>query len=399
MRTRNLTPLALCCALSLAGCSILPAAGPTALEVERAPAGAPGDGFVIVNVDDEVVNALARRGPQGFPGNFMNRAGSANLQIAVGDILQIAVLEAGGGLFGQASAAPAAGASTLGSQGVSAQGATLQPVAVGRDGFVNVPFAGRVRAAGSTPDQLRVAIESALAGKSVSPQVEVAVTSTGANSVDVGGEVNRASVVPLALSGNRLLNVIAAAGGAKYPAYETTVHVTRGGRTVTATLQNIVDNASQNIFARPSDSIYLSHDPRSFSVFGAAGKVARYPFDTERVNLAEALAEGGGFVDMTADPGAVYLFRYETRKFAASVKPDLANGSDEPVRVVYRVNLRETDGYFLAKKFQMQDKDIILVANAEGTQLIKLFALLRGVTGVVNDVRSSGSSTSTSNHF
>src|ERR1700730_11249334 len=56
------------------------------------------------------------------------------------------------------------------------------------------------------------------------------------------------------------------------------------------------------------------------------------------------------------------------------------------VPVVYRLNLRVGNGYFLAQSFPMRDKDVILLANADGAQLLKFFVLLRGPTGAFHDL-------------
>ena len=153
---------------------------------------------------------------------------------------------------------------------------------------------------------MRAEIEKALSDKTANPQVEVYESTSanpGSNSTVVGGEVNRAGMIALQPSGTRLLDAIAQAGGAKFPAYETTVRLSRNGHTATASLQSIVDHPNENVFVYPHDDIYLSHDPRTFTVLGASVKVGRYNFGTERVNLAEAVGEGGGMVDAAADPG------------------------------------------------------------------------------------------------
>ncbi len=369
--------------LMATGCSILPASGPTVRQVESSSTSDPSDGFVVVDIDDAVVSALAKGGQEGFAGAFAGNAVAANLYVAVGDVLQIAIIEASGGLFGQSSAM-----ATLGPQSVAAVSTALQPVTVARDGYINVPFAGRILAAGRTPEQLRIEIETKLADKTAGPQVEVTVASNVANSATVSGEVNRAALYPLALSGSRLLDMIAAAGGARYPAYETTVHLIRGARAATASLQSVVDNPKQNIYIRPRDSIYLSHDPRTFTAFGAATKVGRYPFASERLTLAEAVAQSGGFVDASADPSGAFLFRFEPPELVETLRPELAGKLPPRVPVVYRLNLRVGNGYFLAQRFPMRDKDVILLASADGAQLMRFFLLLRGATGIVNDLHS-----------
>lgn len=70
--------------------------------------------------------------------------------------------------------------------------------------------------------------------------------------------------------------------------------------------------------------------------------------------------------------------------------------------MIYRLNLRDGDGFFRAKQFSMRDKDIILLANADGTQLLKFINLLVGATGIATNGRTlflptttSGGSTTT----
>ena len=165
--------------------------------------------------------------------------------------------------------------------------------------------------------------------------------------------------------------MIAEAGGAHYPAFETTVHLTRNHREAAASLQRVVDRPEENIFIYPGDNIYVSRDPKTFTVLGASTKVGRYNFGSETLNLAEAVAEGGGFVDAASDPAGVFVFRYEPLKFVNSLRREAAPTDADPTPVIYRLNLREGGGYFRARRFAMRDKDIILIANSDGAQLLK----------------------------
>ncbi len=367
------------------GCALMPASAPTALEVENANT-APFSQILVLDIDDAVVSALAAVRPEGFAGRFSGKAPAADLRIAVGDSLQISVIEQSAGLFstsGAASGAPSTGGSL---------GATpFLPITVDRDGTINVPFAGSVRAAGLTVEAVRREIERRLADKAINPQVQVAVlggAAIGANSATVGGEVNHAAVIPLRPSGSRLLDVIAEAGGAHYPAYETTVRLTRGRREAAVSLQRIVDKSDENIFIYPGDDIYVSHEPKTFTVLGATTKVGQYPFGSEVLNLAEAVAEAGGFVDAASDPSGVFVFRYESLNFVRSVRPDAPTDAD-PTPVIYRLNLREGGGYFRARRFTMRDKDIVLIANSDGAQLQKFVTLLEGIVAPAQSVAST----------
>ena len=364
----------------------MPAAAPTALEVENATTH-PFNDIVVLDIDDPVISALAAVRPEGFAGRFSSRAPAADLRIAVGDSLQISVLEQSPGLFSSPAASSSAAPQTGGSLGAT----PFLPVTVNHDGTINVPFAGSVRAAGMTLEAVRAEIEHKLADKAVNPQVQVALVgggAIGANSAVVGGEVNRAGVIPLRPSGSRLLDVIAEAGGAHYPAFETTVRLSRGHREAAVSLQRIVDRSEENIFIYPGDDIYVSHDPKTFTVLGASTKVGRYPFGSETLNLAEAVAEAGGFVDAASDPSGVFIFRYEPLRFIKALRPEAPTDANS-TPVIYRLNLREGGGYFRAKRFAMRDKDIVLVANSDGAQLLKFVNFLQGIAGNVQSVAST----------
>ena len=373
---------AIVAALSLPGCAVLPAAAPTAGEIEGVANNAAA-GIFVFDLDQDVINALASTRQDSFVGRFTSKAPAADLRIAVGDTLQIAVIDEASGLFGRSSDS-ASSSSGFGST-------TLLPVTVGRNGDINVPFAGEIRAAGLTVDDLRAKIERKLSDKAVNPQVQVVMapgTSAGANSATVGGEVAHSGVFPLRPSGSRLLDLIAEAGAERFPAYETTVHLARGKREASVSLQRIVDRTAENIYVYPGDNIYISHDPKTFSVLGASTKVGRYPFGSETLNLAEAVAEAGGFVDNVADPSGVFLFRYEPADLVKTLRSDAALASDQTVPVIYRLNLRDGDGFFRARQFSMRDKDIILLANADGTQLLKFLTLLESASSIATNVRT-----------
>jgi polysaccharide biosynthesis/export protein len=361
----------------VAGCSALPTAGPTASQIIHQEVENSRAHFDLVDVSDNVVAALHAEPVDSFAARFKTYGKPPPHRIAIGDSIVVSIWEAaGGGLF---SSGGADGGVTGGSRNVA-----IPEQVVGQDGGISVPFAGRIRVAGSLPVEVQQMIERRLAEKAIQPQVIVTVTKSVANSVTVTGEVVHGARVPLSVRGDRLLDVIAEAGGASGPVYETFVRLSRGGVTATIPLETLVSHPAENIYAQPGDVLTLVHVPQSFTVLGATGTNADIPFPSERPTLIEALAKAGGLQDQRSDPSGVFLFRFEPPRVVHALgEPQLRNGPDGSSPVVYRLDLRDAKSYFLAQRFPVRDKDIIYVANAKLDELQKFFTLLNTLTGPV----------------
>lgn len=360
----------------MAGCSALPTSGPTASDVKRQEVENDRIRFDLVDIDDNVVAALSAAPGESFHARFKKFGKPPQPKIGIGDSIVVSIWEAaGGGLFGTS---PTEHVSS-GSRSV-----TIPEQVVGQDGGISVPFAGRVPVAGRLPTEVQRSIEQRLAEKAIEPQVIVTVTKSLSNSVTVTGEVVSGARVPLSVRGDRLLDLIAAVGGARSPVYETFVRLSRGGVTATIPMETLVSNPAENIYAQPGDVLTLVRLPQSFTVFGATGTNAQISFTAERMTLVEALAKAGGLQDLRSDPAGVFLFRFEPPNIVNALgRPQLRSGPGGSSPVVYRLDLRNAKSYFLAQRFPIGDKDIIYVANADLNELQKFFTLLNTLTAPV----------------
>jgi polysaccharide export outer membrane protein len=360
----------------VAGCSALPTAGPTARDVKHQEVENNETRFDLVDIDDNVVTALRAQPKESFQARFKKYGKPPQPKIGVGDAVVVSIWEAaGGGLFG---ASPTDHVST-GSRSV-----TIPEQFVTQDGAISVPFGGRIPVAGRLPVEVQRTIEQRLAEKAIEPQVIVTVTKSIANSATVTGEVVAGARLPLSIRGDRLLDLIAAAGGAKSPVYETFVRLSRNGITATIPMEALVSDPAENIYVQPGDVLTLVRLPQSFTVFGATGANSQIPFTAEKMTLVEALAKAGGLQDQRADPAGVFLFRFEPpRVITALGRPQLGSGPEGSSPVVYRLDLRQAKSYFLAQRFPLDDKDILYVANADLNEIQKFFTLLNTLTGPV----------------
>ena len=369
------------CAIGLfgclvAGCSSLPTAGPTLRDVKEQVADNNATRLDLIDINDNVVTALRAQPKESFQARFKKYGKPPQPKIGIGDAVVVSIWEAaGGGLFG---ASPTDHVST-GSRSV-----TIPEQIVTQDGAISVPFGGRIQVAGRLPLEVQRTIEQRLAEKAIEPQAIVTITRSITNSATVTGEVVNGARVPLSVRGDRLLDLIATAGGAKAPVYETFVRLSRDGITATIPMEALVSDPSENIYVQPGDVLTLVRLPQSFTVFGATGANSQIPFTAERMTLVEALAKAGGLQDQRADPAGVFLFRFEPPRIVKALgRTQLGTGPEGSTPVIYRLDLREAKSYFLAQRFPIEDKDIIYVANADLNEIQKFFTLLNTLTGPV----------------
>jgi polysaccharide export outer membrane protein len=379
--------LALCAPLLVTGCGALPAAGPEERDILRSERTQANQlGFHIVPVDARTTAVLAE--VQARPFDSLGRLGAPARTdtIGPGDELAISVFEIGSGLFAGGGTAPAAEAQP-GSAGIStaATRENLPTIAVDARGDINVPYIGLIHAGGHTPEQVGALIEAGLRSHSQDPQVVVTVSQNIANTVIVAGDVNKPGRVPLSLARERLLDVIALAGGPTHPAQDMVVVLTRRGHSGEARLNEVQTSDAANVAMWPQDRVRLIDRPRTYTVFGAT-HVAETPLDADRVSLAEAVARAGGPLDERADPNAVFLFRYEAPGVAerlgvaaGDTGSGIGGGPSGGVPIIYHLDMIQTDSYFLAQKFPMRDKDVIYIANARTDALGKFLGLISGL--------------------
>ncbi|GLK83926.1 polysaccharide biosynthesis/export family protein [Ancylobacter defluvii] len=370
-------------AIILTGCSMIPSAGPNRQQISDAAKSQDPEtaDFLLLDVNNDVLRALSHYAPPTLEGSFGNRKRPSKYVIGVGDSVTVTIWEgAAGGLFSR----PASDV-----LGTGSQSAAIPEQQVSKEGDISVPFAGRIIVAGKTTDQVEQAIVEKLTGKAIEPQVLVVVSKSVNNAATVIGEVNAPGRVPLSPRGERILDVIALAGGNKTPAHETFVVLDRNGASAAVPLQTVIGRRGENVFILPDDTISLIRDPQTFTAFGAATRNAQVPFDAVGISLAEALAKAGGLIDNRADPQGVYLMRFETEKIARVLKPDYAGPTyNGYVRVIYKLDMREANGILLARDFLIRNKDAIYISNAPISDLNKVLSIFSVVASPVSQATS-----------
>ncbi len=359
----------------LAGCSTLPRDGPSGRNVVQGASSPERAGdYALIDLDFALSERLKAAPPPSFSTLALASSDAPTDVIGVGDTLAVSIFEPGGALFG-------GGSNNAGSSGNQ----TLPPLVVNRNGAVPIPFAGEVNVQGLTPTQASAAVRRALIGKVANPQVIVTIAGNTSNAVTVLGEVRNPGRQPLTSNHNRILDVIAAAGGPSRSLYDIDVRIQRDGKTYAAPMSIVTTEFNENVRLQRGDQVNLVYKPRRFSSFGAFNAVARSELPSGPLTLAEALSGVGGLDSNLANARSVLVFRFERPEVAQALGIQQAPTS-RGVPVVYRLNLNEGEGFFIASNFQMQPDDVIYAPRAGAAEMRKFFEFVQSITRVVYDV-------------
>jgi polysaccharide biosynthesis/export protein len=368
----------------LSGC-IFPGTGPTSDTINNyATAGLRSNTalpYALVDVSSDTIGFLSQPNVVTFQGAFPDKRPKPEQVAGVGDVLNISIFEAApGGLFTPATAAGARPGNFV----------DLPPQAVDQKGSIYVPYAGEIPAAARTLPEIQQAIVARLRNRAIEPQVVVSLNQQHSAVVSVLGDVNTPGVLALNSVGERLLALIARAGGPKFEAIESYVTLQRDGKRVRVLLSRVVHDPRENIFIRPNDVIFLSHEAPSFTALGALnqnvfGFNSEITFDVETLTLSQAIGKAGGLNDQQSDPAEVFVYRYEDRHFLEKLGVDTTRFTYDRIPTIYHVNLRDPSGYLLASGFQMRTKDVMYVANAKVVDYYKLLTLINNTATSISN--------------
>ncbi|THD82466.1 polysaccharide export protein [Aliigemmobacter aestuarii] len=357
----------------VAGCG-LPRPGPNKKEIFAGSVLNEGDAF-IVTVNNRVTQATSVIPAFGFGSDFRNAGVVGSDTISAGDILALTVFE-------NVKDDP-----LLGNTGQRVS--LLDQVQVDGQGFIFVPYAGRIKAAGQTPEGLRQAITRKLDTQTPDPQVTVQRVAGDGSSVSISGAVNGQGVYPIERPTRTLSAMLAKAGGIAIEPDVAIVRVTRGGKTGKVWLRDLYENPGLDIALRNGDRITVERDNRAFTALGATGTQNRVPFETQTLSAIEAIAQVGGLSAVTADPTGVFVFRNEPAEIANAVlgRNDLIGDQ----RMVYVLDLTQPTGMFEARDFVIRDGDTVYVTEAPYVQWQRTISAITGTTGAASSLGSVGS--------
>jgi len=344
----------------------LPRPGPSKSEIYAGSVQKQGDAFV-VSVNSRVTRATSVQPVLGFSQSFLNAGVVGSDTINPGDTLGLLIYEnVDDGLLAAAGANATA----------------LDEVQVDGQGFIFVPYAGRIMAAGNTPEALRRIITNKLDTQTPDPQVIVRRLAGDGSTVSLVGGVGSQGLYAIERPTRTLSSMIARAGGIAMPPEVAQITVIRGSHRCTIWFEDLYTNPEFDIALRGGDRILIEQDRRAFTVLGSTGAQNRLEFASQTLSAIEALAQVGGLNANAADPTGVFVFRNEPAEIANQVlgRTDLQGEQ----RVVYVLDLTEPNGMFEARDFVIRDDDTVYVTEAPFVTWTKTISALTGSLGTVS---------------
>ncbi|WP_442969991.1 polysaccharide biosynthesis/export family protein [Roseovarius sp. ZX-A-9] len=357
--------------MMVASCSTLPQVGPNKRQIYSGSVQRAGDAFV-VSVNDRVTRATAVQPALGFSEKFKNAGRIGSDTIRPGDTLGLTIWENvdDGLLAGEAT-----------------NQTILEEVQVDGSGFIFVPYAGRIRAAGNTPEGIRRIITAKLDEQTPDPQVQVRRLAGDGSTVTLVGAIGAQGVYPIERPTRTLAAMLSAAGGLTIPAEVAQITVIRGEERSKVWFQDLYKHAEFDIALRGGDRILVEQDSRAFTALGATGAQARVTFETQTLSAIEAIATVGGLISSTSDPTGVFVLRNEPAEIANQVlgRNDLIGDQ----RMIYVLDLTKPNGMFMARDFSIRDQDTLYVTEAPFAQWSKVISAMTGALGAVSTVSTA----------
>ena len=362
---------ALVVTLGLVASCGLPRSGPNKSEIYAGSVLEQGDAFVLV-VDDRVNRIAAVTPAIGFSAGFTNAAIVGSDTIRAGDVLGLTIWEnVDDGL--------------LVPQGQNAT--VLEQVQVDGSGYIFVPYAGRVKAAGNSPEAVRRIISEKLSDQTPDPQVQVRRLAGDGATVSIVGAVGAQGVYPIERPTRTLSAMLAAAGGVAVKPEIAQVTVVRGNYSGSIWFEDLYDHPSHDIALRGGDRIIVEQDTRSFTALGATGAQDQVTFESQTLSAIEAIAQVGGLQSTLADPTGVFVFRNEPEEIARQLlgRTDIVGTQ----RMIYVLDLTRPNGMFMARDFAIRDEDTVYVTEAPYTQFNKAIAAATGSLSAATSVSTA----------
>ena len=261
---------------------------------------------------------------------------------------------------------------------------------VGEDGNIFFPYAGVIKAAGKTVEQIRDELTRKLSIYIEQVQLDARVTSYRSQRVYVVGEVKSPGIQSVKDIPLTVLEAINSSGGLSDNADPRNITLTRNDKTFSVNLLALYEGGdiSQNVLLQAGDVVNVPD--REFNkvfVIGETNIVNSFAAGTNstqrsrsvymnkgRMTLTEAISEGGGFNQETADAARIFVFR-----------GGAVNGKPE----IFLLDAQSPDALILADRFPLQPRDVVFVDRVQGIRWNQIVDQIQPTINLLNSIDGS----------
>ena len=250
---------------------------------------------------------------------------------------------------------------------------------VGEDGTFFYPFAGVVQAAGRTVEDIREELTKKLSIYIEKVQLDVRVAAYRSQRVYVVGEIEKPGVYLVKDIPLTVLEAINNAGGVTPESDLRNITLTRKDKAYSINLLNLYEGGdlSQNVLLQHGDVLNVPDNVfNKIFILGEntigqrfRGRPRSVKMNKARMTLTEALSEGGGVVQETADAARIFVFRSST-------------GKSE----IFHLDAQSPDVFILAERFPMQPRDVVFVDRAPGIRWNQIISQIQPTVNLLNSI-------------
>lgn len=246
------------------------------------------------------------------------------------------------------------------------------------DGTMFFPFAGQVKVAGMTIEEVRNTLSSKLARYIQQPQVDVNVVGSGGR-VSVQGAFENTGPQDITTTPLTLSQAIGTATVNVEQADLSGFVLTRDGKSYPLDLDALNRNGAvaPDLYLKPGDHLYMPYNDRKEAyVLGEVLRPQAITFKTTDMSLTQALGRAGGLNPVSAKGEAVYVIR------------GIEEMQQTPARV-YHLNAKSPAAFALADRFSIRPGDVVFVGPAGVTRWNRFLSQLLPLSGIISNAASA----------
>ncbi|WP_321858682.1 polysaccharide biosynthesis/export family protein [Paraburkholderia tropica] len=255
---------------------------------------------------------------------------------------------------------------------VSGSSSPLAGFSVSADGYIQMPYAGRVKVADLTEGEAQQLVVKRLAPYIRNPQVTLRVAAFLSKRVYVGGEVKSPGVAAITNVPMNLPAAIGAAGGVLDTGDESRISLSRNGKLYELNFpQMVADGVNPAKIILHDDDLVRVLPRENYKVMVTGEVLQPKPVlmrNNGKLSLSEALGEASSVRPDTAAPNAIYVIR----------------ATHDPAKPeVYQLNAKSPVAMSLAEDFQLKAKDVVYV---DTTGLVRWNRVISLISPTANSV-------------